>query len=806
MDTPFFGGSSEGWSSNLSNSRCMNLYPELVETKDGKQVGGFYSTPGLKQWATVANGGKGIVRGLHYVSATNLLLVVCGNTLTSITQNGVQTVLGTIKSVVGAVSIIDNGTQYFLSDGVNAYVYASGALTVINTLPPNPGITTYQDNLGLVAIRGTNQFYQSNIGDLSTWDALSFSSADSEPSPIMAIISLFRQVWVFKQQSVEIWNNAGLNGFAFQRMEGAYLEIGCISPYSVCQVGDRLIWLGQDDQGQGVIYITNGYAGQRISTHPVEYAMRSYGKISDAVAYSYQQAGHLFYVISFPTGNATWVYDRTTGFWHERGEYINGSYRMHDSSGHALFNGLNLVGSASSTKLYSLDINYPVDDLPGMPLPSNPKRMARRWRGLSKAVNGPVRFQSLRVDMQTGDTVKTKNSSGSEVPQGLLIEGKLGNQFYGSSVSFSYTIQHAFTLTSVVISSGSLPTGLSINGSGQVTGVPTATGTYSWSVTVTDVLGNTSTLNDSCQVLQQLQGLFALVDKNNPTHIYFGASPASFPISATLTNSASLQYGNNIAWSGSSMVFGAGLPPTQVVVADNQSFTSSVTSSAVTTGAQGSYITKVGSILFQREVYSQGVTSTYAYSLDNGHTWSVISSPNGVPLVGIARLNNGTWIAMFVSGATQNIYYSNQSVPTTWINSSFSTTHTMLFDMACDGNTCIVMDNVNNIYKSTDGNLWIVSNVASPNIHIPMSAAAGGSFVFQSDVGYVAVSHDSGVTWSKVKYGTATNTAVSIQFQNGMYYATDAGQQGVCYSTDYGNTWNQGTLPAGVISYIAGYL
>src|SRR6185312_11555984 len=105
-------------------------------------VGGFYSTPGLKQWATVANGGKGIVRGLHYVSATNLLLVVCGNTLTSITQN-------------------------FLSDGVNAYVYASGALTAINTLPPNPGITTYQDNLGLVAIRGTNQFYQSNIGDLS---------------------------------------------------------------------------------------------------------------------------------------------------------------------------------------------------------------------------------------------------------------------------------------------------------------------------------------------------------------------------------------------------------------------------------------------------------------------------------------------------------------------------------------------------------------------------------------------------------------------------------------------------------------
>lgn len=470
----------------------MNLYPELVETKDGKQVGGFYSTPGLKQWATVANGGKGIVRGLHYVSATNLLLVVCGNTLTSITQNGVQTVLGTIKSVVGAVSIIDNGTQYFLSDGVNAYVYASGALTVINTLPPNPGITTYQDNLGLVAIRGTNQFYQSNIGDLSTWDALSFSSADSEPSPIMAIISLFRQVWVFKQQSVEIWNNAGLNGFSFQRMEGAYLEIGCISPYSVCQVGDRLIWLGQDDQGQGVIYITNGYAGQRISTHPVEYAMRSYGKISDAVAYSYQQAGHLFYVISFPTGNATWVYDRTTGLWHERGEYINGSYRMHDSSGHALFAGLNIVGSASSTNLYSLDLTYASDDLTPPP-PSNPKRWARRWRALQKAANQPVRLQSLRIDMQTG--IFNTN---------LGFSGHLANQVLGTSVDYGYSVFGAAKPIIVSLIGGSLPTGLSLSSSGVLTGVASSPGSYSWQMQAMDSMGDAVYLSDACNITSSL--------------------------------------------------------------------------------------------------------------------------------------------------------------------------------------------------------------------------------------------------------------------------------------------------------------
>jgi hypothetical protein len=51
---------------------------------------------------------------------------------------------------------------------------------------------------------------------------------------------------------------------------------------------------------------------------PLEYAIQSYGNITDAIGYTYQQDGHPFYVLIFPSAEATWVYDVSTQLWHER--------------------------------------------------------------------------------------------------------------------------------------------------------------------------------------------------------------------------------------------------------------------------------------------------------------------------------------------------------------------------------------------------------------------------------------------------------------------------------------------------------
>ena len=64
----------------------------------------------------------------------------------------------------------------------------------------------------------------------------------------------------------------------------------------------------------------------------------------DAEAYTYTEDGHYFWVISFPTADATWVYDVTTKLWHERAWLSGGTLHRHRSRGHAYVFGKHLVG------------------------------------------------------------------------------------------------------------------------------------------------------------------------------------------------------------------------------------------------------------------------------------------------------------------------------------------------------------------------------------------------------------------------------------------------------------------------------
>lgn len=507
METPFFGGTYTSYSPNLADNFCMNLIPELVETKEGKQIGGFYSTPGQRLIQSLPNSGTGYVagpmRGVH--AATNKTLVaVFGNQVVQIDQNQNVTPLGHLNTASGPVSIIDNGSQYAVFDYFQGWSWSGSVWAQITTLPNFPGSATQQDGFGVVGIWGTNEFYQSNLDDLTTWDPLNFSSADADASNLQAVISLYRQLWLVKEKSIEIWNNAGLNGFVFQRMEGAFMNVGCAAPASVATSEDHVFWLGQSDKGSLVVYMNNGYTEVRISTHAVEYALQSYLSLSsigvaDALGFCYTQAGHTYYVLTFPAANHTWVYDFTTRLWHERGEFINGSYERWDPSCYAYFAKQHIVGSSTFQRICQLDITYPTDDLATTP-PSNPKRWARRWRALTKPIKNTVRFPALQIDMQTGAFLGTTKLDN------LVINGSYANVTinvpYVSNLSI---VGGDGTYSNPRVTSGSLPTGLSLSVtgnnltlSGTVTGTPEM---VSFTVAVDSGDGETAYSNQTLTIL-----------------------------------------------------------------------------------------------------------------------------------------------------------------------------------------------------------------------------------------------------------------------------------------------------------------
>jgi hypothetical protein len=204
-------------------------------------------------------------------------------------------------------------------------------------------------------------------------------------------------LWVFGTDSVEVWYDSGAADFPLTRVQGAFNEIGCVSAFSVAKLDNGLFWLGTDARGQGIVYRANGYTGVRVSTHAIEYAIAQYGNISDAIAYTYQQEGHAFYVLTFPSGNATWVYDVSTQVWHERAGFDSGNFMRHRSNCQCNFGGNIIVGDFQSGNIYRFDLDVYADN-------GSIQKWLRSWRALPTGQNNLKRtaHHSLQLDCETG--------------------------------------------------------------------------------------------------------------------------------------------------------------------------------------------------------------------------------------------------------------------------------------------------------------------------------------------------------------------------------------------------------------------
>lgn len=229
------------------------------------------------------------------------------------------------------------------------------------------------------------------------FDATNVASAEGSPDNLVSIIVDHNELWLFGTNSVEVWYDSGGIAFPFSRIQGAFNELGCAATFSVAKMENGLFWLGADARGRGMVYRANGYRGERISTHAVEYAIAQYAVISDAIAYTYQQEGHSFYVLTFPSANATWVFDASTNMWHERAGWESDHFVRHRSNCQAAFNDKIVLGDYYNGNIYCFDLDYYYDN-------GGTQRWLRSWRALPPGENTLLRtaHHSLQLDCETG--------------------------------------------------------------------------------------------------------------------------------------------------------------------------------------------------------------------------------------------------------------------------------------------------------------------------------------------------------------------------------------------------------------------
>ncbi|MDE2098397.1 MAG: hypothetical protein KGL39_14180 [Patescibacteria group bacterium] len=349
----FIGGSYQSQSPYADMESTMNWYPETMESQGAKSAMTLYPTPGFTAFATL---GADLARAM--IAINGRAFAVGNSALWEINSNGTVTNRGTVNTS-GAVKIVTGNFYLFITSNNHAYWFkladnTFGEVTA-SLAQSNPTLAFFVDGYYGVVFSGTNEFQISSLEDPTTWNGVDVAQISVFPDNIVGTLVDHRVLWIWGNNHAQAYYNSGDPSFPLNVIPGGFMEQGLDSPTCQVRMDNSVFWIGADERGESVAWRANGYTPVRVSNHGIETQWRTYSaKTSDAVGWTYQESGHTFWVLYFPSGNATWVYDAATNLWHQRGFWNGTSNDAWVPNHHCYAFGKHLVGSRGGANIQQL--------------------------------------------------------------------------------------------------------------------------------------------------------------------------------------------------------------------------------------------------------------------------------------------------------------------------------------------------------------------------------------------------------------------------------------------------------------------
>lgn len=303
----FFGLSSRDSDNIAANpSRLVNLYREPISGVGGAVLKSVLATQSYAPMSIAFGQAIASVSGGLYVIADGMAYVV--NVSGSVSPLGS---LGggnaTISGNNGDVTFVCGGAYGVLRNGV----YSTPAAGAFSSF----GSHDYIGNYTVLTELNGSRFQWSDLADAATLDGLNFSTADGRDDKCVRPIAMNGALYIFKETSFEVWyltGGAGAN--AFERQSGGVFDVGLKAHDLVCKIPQGAFFVGSDGRAN----ILSGQV-RPVSIPAVETSIRDESPLA---CWSYEDEGHTFCGISFQ-GRPAWVYDVSTGEWHERASGVN---------------------------------------------------------------------------------------------------------------------------------------------------------------------------------------------------------------------------------------------------------------------------------------------------------------------------------------------------------------------------------------------------------------------------------------------------------------------------------------------------
>ena len=414
---PFAEQHGERIARTINTERLVNWSADKIESH-GKSRAVLQQRPGL---TTVSTLGTGPHRGsLEHVG---VMYIVSGGSVYSVNSAETATFIASINTHTGRVGMASNGTQLIIVDGADGWLYNSttmvwSQITDVDFVDAQQVV--FFHGRFVVIKPNTGEFYISGLYDGATWTALDFANAEVDPDNLKALNVLHQELWLLGDYTTQIYVDTGNPVFPYEPQPGGMIEWGIAAQWTAVKGDNTLFWLAKTRDGHGSVIKATGYAPQVISSDALEEAIGLYSRIDDAFAFIMKPNDKaLWYVLTFPTANVTWVFDATTSLWHQWSSYGVGRFK---GATHCFFNTRHYIGSDTDGTLYRMEATAFKDG-------TDPIERIATGTHVSNNQN-QVFWHSLEVLFDAGVGLAT--GQGSD-PQAMLRWSDDGGYTYGNS-------------------------------------------------------------------------------------------------------------------------------------------------------------------------------------------------------------------------------------------------------------------------------------------------------------------------------------------------------------------------------------
>lgn len=359
----FCGPTNKDINPILDGEDTINLYPHKVDGGGTPKLPGWslVKRPGYKPFVSL---GSGAVRALF--RQDQRAFAVSGIFFYEIFPNRTAALWGELAMDANPATICCNGEadghQLFITSGGRGYIFDMDTNDLEEITDPGlelPVIMGAFSTSRFLALKAeSNQWQYSDLLDGTVWPTVGVNRTSLTTDNKLAMIANHAELWFLGSARSEVWVDTGDNNIPYQPIPGTVIEGGITAKWSVARLDNTIYWVSGDERGNNMLWTANGYTPQKVSSFAIDWNLTELPTTANAIAWTYQQAGHAFYCLYVPSARFTYVFDVATGLWHKRALWNTNTVQWEPDVGqcHMWAFGKHLVGDRRIGMVYEMDL------------------------------------------------------------------------------------------------------------------------------------------------------------------------------------------------------------------------------------------------------------------------------------------------------------------------------------------------------------------------------------------------------------------------------------------------------------------